>query len=104
MVIGAPGMRGDTANAVGYCFTLSIESLQNMQLLVGVQPSLKWSYEVGGAYELTFLDAQVWHQLLDKRGPKLPIAVWRLDGFSVQVRIDGVLREHLPTVKILTGH
>jgi hypothetical protein len=95
--------RGDAVNMAGYCFTLSIDNFDNVQLLVNEQADLKWPYDVGGSYDLTQLHPHHWHILLDRRGPKLPIAVRRLDGFAVQVRVAGGMPTELPSVPARPG-
>jgi hypothetical protein len=89
VTLGSGIKRGDAANIAGYSFTTSIDNFGNIQLLVNVLKSLKWPYEVGGTYDITKLTPRHWHTLLDRRGPRLPIAVRRLEGFMIEIRVGG---------------
>ena len=80
-----------------YQLRLQRDNLAAIRLFVAVPITVQPS-DIGGAYDLTALPLKRWYVVHDRRGFKLPVAVRRLERFSIQVRVDGLLPTHLPSI------
>jgi hypothetical protein len=80
-----------------YQLRLQRDNLAAIRLFVAVPITVQPS-DIGGAYDLTALPLKRWYVVHDRRGFKLPVAVRRSERFSIQVRVDGLLPTHLPSI------